>query len=111
MWELILGSLLLLTGVIGCMISNGLRSRNSEVPAKLTGFVLSGIFCIIGLFLLLDVSFTTVGSDEVGHLRRVYFGSSMPTGQVVALKGQNGPQAETLSPGWHFPVFEGSLQG
>lgn len=57
---------------------------------------------LIGLF---NTSCVVVGANKVGHLTRIYLGSEMPPGRVIALPGENGPQAEILSPGFHFRPF------
>jgi len=58
---------------------------------------LSGLLC-----LFVGVSVVQVAADEVGHLRRIYGGRSMPAGQVIATGGENGFQAEVLPPGVSF---------
>src|SRR5262249_13221077 len=50
-------------------------------------------------------SWTTIGSDEVGLLSRIYFGSQLPPGRIIALPGEKGPQAEILGPGFHFRLL------
>lgn len=61
------------------------------------------VFVSLGLiFLASSTSFVRVGSDEVGHLKRVYFGAELPRGRYIALEGQKGPQARVISPGFHF---------
>jgi hypothetical protein len=57
---------------------------------------------VIVLFLVLSTSFIIIDSHKIGLLNRIYLGKSMPTGQIIALEGQKGPQAEILSPGFHF---------
>jgi hypothetical protein len=60
---------------------------------------------VLGLFLFISTSFVIVGPDEVGHLTRIYLSKPMPSGQVIAFKGQKGPQAEVLPPGFNFRLF------
>jgi hypothetical protein len=60
---------------------------------------------ICGLIIALCVASTScviVGSDEVGHLKRIYMGSEMPQGRIIALPSEKGPQARILTPGFHF---------
>jgi len=79
-------------------INNGM-----VVPAiRGTTSILGAIAGLTGLWSLLGTSYVIIGADEVGHLNRIYLGAPMPPGQVVALKGQAGPQAEVLPPGFHF---------
>jgi hypothetical protein len=64
--------------------------------------VVAGLFLIIGI---VNTSCVIIPSDKVGHLKRVYGGGSMKPGQVIAFNGENGPQARTLAPGFHFELF------
>jgi hypothetical protein len=76
-------------------------------PQPVIGMAVAVIFLFLGLvFFILVPSFVTVGPDEVGHMNRIYFGSPMKPGQIIAMRGQNGPQAEVLPPGftWKFWV-------
>lgn len=70
--------------------------------ATLQNALLSWGFLVLGLFLIATRSFLIVGPYEVAHLNRVYLGDSMKPGQIVALSGQKGPQADVLPPGFHF---------
>ena len=98
------GSLLLgVTAAVLFLIAKSIRgSTDWGGSAKILVGAVGAVAVVGALFLLVASSFTTVGGDEVGHLTRKYFGSPMPSGQVVALPGENGPQAKTLSPGFHF---------
>lgn len=64
--------------------------------------IIQGVLIFFAFLTLLSTSFTIVGSNEVGHLSRVYLGRQLPPGRVIALAGENGPQAEILGPGFHF---------
>jgi len=57
---------------------------------------------IILLFSVLSTSFVHVPDGHLGQLFRVYGGSSLTEGKIVAANGENGPQAEILTPGFHF---------
>ncbi len=110
MLQLILGVILVAValGAIAAGLGRRLRKlENGDVPVWLPYTVSAwGVLVgLAGLGLLLSTSFTIVGADQVGHLKRVYGGSSMPAGQVIALEGQGGPQAEVLSPGFRFRPF------
>lgn len=52
--------------------------------------------------LFVGLSVLWVAKDEIVTLDKVYFGETMPTGQIVARSNQNGPQAKVLNPGFHF---------
>lgn len=59
------------------------------------------------LFILLSTSFVFVGSYEVGHLKRIYFADSLPTGKIIATSTEGaikGPQADILGPGFNFQL-------
>jgi hypothetical protein len=60
---------------------------------------------LVAIFAILSTSFIIIDSDQVGHLKRIYGGGSMPPGQVIAYNGENGPQARVLSPGFHFELL------
>jgi hypothetical protein len=57
---------------------------------------------LIVLFSALSTSFVSVPDGHLGQLFRVYGGSSLREGKIVAVNGENGPQAEILTPGFHF---------
>src|ERR1700676_994503 len=65
-----------------------------------TGLRILGI--VIILFVIASTSFVTVPDGHVGKLFRVYAGGSLPAGRIVAVGGENGPQARILTPGFHF---------
>lgn len=76
------------------------------VAAAAGGALLPRIIGVgLALFGFLSTSFVTIDSDQVGHLKRIYLGKSMPPGRIIALGGENGPQAEVLAPGFHFRPF------
>lgn len=75
---------------------------NMQNLAKLgvrAGLVFLGALCII------STSFVTIGSDEVGQLFRIYLAEPLPSGRIIALSGEKGPQAEILPPGFHFRLL------
>ncbi len=56
----------------------------------------------VALFLIFSTSYVIIDADNIGHLKRIYLGKPMRSGQIIAYGGQNGPQAEILAPGFHF---------
>jgi uncharacterized membrane protein YqiK len=46
-----------------------------------------------------------VGEREVGIITKKFSSRNLPAGQLIALNGEAGLQADTLSPGWHFGYF------
>lgn len=68
------------------------------------GYVILGIVLFILLIIILRGIFL-IGADEVGILSKRMFGKKMPEGQIVALNGEIGVQAQILMPGlyWKLP--------
>lgn len=46
-----------------------------------------------------------IGEREVGIVTKKFSGKSLAAGRLIALNGEAGLQADTLSPGWHFGYF------
>ena len=57
---------------------------------------------LLALLALASTSYITIGTNEVGLLSRIYLAQSLPAGHIIALSGEKGPQAEILTPGFHF---------
>jgi len=81
----------------------------SFVPGRyrnwLVDNVVRGAGVVLMLFGVVSTSFVQVPDGHVGQLFRVYGGGSLTQGRIVAVRGENGPQAETLSPGFHFRLL------
>src|SRR5262249_45308322 len=58
-----------------------------------------GVLAII--FAIASTSFVHVPDGYLGQLFRVYGGGSLTEGRIVAVRGENGPQARILTPGFH----------
>lgn len=56
-------------------------------------------------FCITATSFVVIGTNETGHLSRVYLGAQLPPGQIIALDGEKGPQAQILGPGFNFRLL------
>lgn len=74
-----------------------------------TSFLIALISGLIGLSLLVIFAKSLVGlviisEKEVGVVVKK-FGPRLGAGQLIALKGEAGYQADTLAPGWHFFYF------
>lgn len=67
--------------------------------------IIRGVCVVCALLSIFATSFVYVSSDEVGHLKRIYFAKSMKPGQIIAMNGEKGPQAEIIPPGFHFSLF------
>jgi hypothetical protein len=70
--------------------------RNAYVDMALR---LVGIAAIV--FAVASTSFVRVPDGHLGQLFRVYGGGSLSEGRIVAVHGENGPQARILTPGFH----------
>ena len=73
---------------------------NYRSPATDNGARAIGIIAI--LFAFASTSFVFVPDGHLGHLFRVYGGGSLTEGRIVAANGENGPQAEVFTPGFHI---------
>ena len=62
------------------------------------------VAAIIAVIILLWNSIVIVGGNELAVMERRYFGGEMPEGHVIAMPGQVGVQARTLSPGLHLLI-------
>ncbi len=80
---------------IGLMIYPQIVSPRFNIPPL---WVRAG-GALIALVALMSTSYTVIDADAVGHLKRIYTGSAMAPGRIIAHQGENGPQAEVLPPG------------
>jgi hypothetical protein len=105
MFSVVIGFVLILLG-----LQTFLRRRaaiDTTNPRAAAFSLLSGpvggiVMLLAGLAFLASTSFVLVGSDKVGHLKRIYLATDLPPGHIIALPGEKGPQAEVLGPGFHF---------
>lgn len=65
----------------------------------------AGLAALVALFLFASTSYVVVGPNQAGHLKRIYGGADLPTGKIIAVNGEKGPQADILGPGFHFIPF------
>ena len=78
-----------------------------EFLLKLASHVYSSPGVLVAAFaavILLWNSIVIVGGNELAVMERRYFGGEMPEGHVIAMPGQVGVQARTLSPGLHLLI-------
>src|SRR5262245_52988547 len=66
-----------------------------------TGNLARIIGVVFILFAVASTSFVFVPDGHIGHLFRVYGGGPLLNGRIVAAGGENGPQAEIFTPGFH----------
>ena len=79
--------------------------------------LIGGVFCVVAVLLLIAlhklilriVGVVIIPKDSIGIVNKkfVLFGSNrtLPDGEVIALNGEAGIQADTLPPGIHFGLF------
>lgn len=63
---------------------------------------LSALAVIIFVSLFAWITVVVIPDDKVGIVTKKFGGPSLPNGSIIALNGESGVQADTLSPGWHF---------
>jgi hypothetical protein len=77
----------------------------SIIPANYKSAATSNLARVIGilfiLFAIASTSFVFVPDGHVGHLFKVYGGGPLLNGRIIAANGENGPQAEIFTPGFH----------
>jgi len=75
------------------------------VPGQYRNWFVQNTLRAVGLIIIgfgvLSTSFVQVPDGHVGHLFRIYGGGSLGAGRIVAANGENGPQAEIFTPGFH----------
>lgn len=106
MTSVIIGFVLILFGLQAFFRRRGtatdISSPRAAAVSLLSGPVGGILMLLAGFMFLASTSFVLVGSDKVGHLKRIYLAADLPPGHIIALPGQKGPQAEVLGPGFHF---------
>jgi ferredoxin-fold anticodon binding domain-containing protein len=72
----------------------------SQQPA---GNRIAGVGLLLLALLLGAVSgIVTIGDDQTGIVSVNLLAPDLPTGRIVGLNGEKGPQAQILGPGWHW---------
>jgi hypothetical protein len=105
MFSVVIGFVLILLGLQAFFRRRGTMDTSSPRAAAfslVSGPVGGIVLLLAGLVFLASTSFVLVGSDKVGHLKRIYLATDLPPGHIIALPGEKGPQAEVLGPGFHF---------
>ncbi len=92
-WGLVLGAILAIVGP-------------SLVPAQMRSWMTDTALRLIGAVAIIvsiaSTSFVHVPDGNLGQLFRVYGGGPLTEGRIVAVRGENGPQAKILTPGFHL---------
>jgi regulator of protease activity HflC (stomatin/prohibitin superfamily) len=93
---------LLLSVVLGAIIAFvGPALLPQPLRSPLADLALRVIGAFAVLFAIASTSFVRVPDGYLGQLFRVYGGGSLTEGRIVAVRGENGPQAKILTPGFH----------
>jgi hypothetical protein len=75
--------------------------RSGALPKLVSG--IAGAVCLlIGTSLFVSTSYVNIGENNIATKTRVYGGQDLPTGKIIALGGQKGPQADIIGPGFKF---------
>ena len=70
---------------------------------RLVGLIATLFVFVVLIFLAaFFLGIVRIEGDKVGIVEKKLGGGSLPDGRVIAVKGENGIQAQTLAPGWHF---------
>ena len=96
MYELLFGllSAVIVAVVLPPLVPQQARSWFSDSLARVIG-------ALIFFFAIASTSYVHVPDGHLGQLFRVYGGGSLTEGRIVAVHGENGPQAKILTPGFH----------
>jgi hypothetical protein len=81
----------------------------SLLPQQFRGwfseYTVRGVGLLIIVFGIFSTSYTHVGDGRFAQLFRVYGGGSLKGGKIVAVDGENGPQARILRPGFQVALL------
>jgi hypothetical protein len=107
MLRVVIGLILILIGLQAFMrrrqpAQGGPQGQMANVAAVFGGPLAGVVMVLAGLGFLASTSFLLISADKVGQLKRTYLADDLPSGRIIALPGQKGPQSEILGPGFHF---------
>jgi len=69
---------------------------------KIQASFVSVVVLFIIIVVVVSLSIVYIGGDEVGIVEKKFAGGALPAGQILAVNGENGIQAQILAPGWHL---------
>jgi len=81
------------------------RVDRQEASFVIVKSLISGVCVLLGILCWLGTSFVYIDQNKVGHLDRIYWASSMKSGQIIAAPWQKGAQARIIMPGFHIMPF------
>ena len=70
--------------------------------AKVKAILMSVVVVVVVLVALIGSSIVKIEGTQVGIVEKKLGGGHLPAGQILAVNGENGIQAQMLAPGWHF---------
>lgn len=82
---------------------HSIAAKSSQV--RWLGALVLPLRGLLGLLLLLNILSTSmfyVGEYDTGHVVKRFGGSELDQGQIIAVNGENGPQAQIYGPGLHI---------
>ena len=93
-----MSAIFLFAGLIlaGLIIASSTQVKSFQL--RMAGLVAAAI--VLAVFFTL-ASFRYVAEDEIGLVSKNIGFKSLPAGKIIATRGEKGPQAEILPPGWH----------
>src|SRR5262245_35828141 len=68
---------------------------------RLYPLLVRGLGGLIIVYAILSTSYVNVGDGKFAQMFRTIGGGPLAGGKIVAINGENGPQAEVLRPGFH----------
>lgn len=95
--------ILLIVGFVaaGVIVAGAFRLQHAALRG---GALFLALVVFLTFFAFSSIRY--VGEDAVGVVIR-NFGSDLPQGSIIATRGEKGPQASVLGPGWHFWLWPG----
>lgn len=66
---------------------------------------IQGLCVVVAVLLFVSTSVFWVGADQVAQFERIYWGDQLPSGRILAMPWQKGPQARIAGPGFHFEAW------
>lgn len=92
--------------LIGFVLAIVIVSAAWRVPHNAIRAGAGAVALLVLLVFIALSSIRHVGENELGVVVKNW-GSNLPTGRIIAVNGEKGPQAEVLGPGWHFFYWPG----
>jgi len=106
MFLLVLTFVFLILAILGPRFIKDRTYRSGEVKSfAWARWLARGVCVVLSVLAFSSTSILYIDADGVGHMKRIYGGSDMPSSQVIAAPWQKGAQARVLTPGFKFIPF------